>query len=123
MNRTDNSTRLVLQRMHKAGSSAVEIATAIGKSVQTVRNLIKLDDDKLLVEPSKNTRKPSLDLEALKQHFTDHKFDYNSEIAKVFGTCKSTIHKWRHRLGFKRKKAKTTYKEADDKLKKTSNHS
>lgn len=120
MNRTDNSTRLVFQRMNKAGLSAVEIAKAIGKTTQTVRNLKKLDDDKLLVEPSKNTRKPSLDLEALKQHFTDNKFDYNIEVAKVFGKCKSTIHKWRQKLGFKHKKARTTYREADEILKKTS---
>lgn len=120
MNRTDNSTRLVFQRMNKAGSSAVEIAKAIGKTTQTVRNLRKLDDDKLLIEPSKNTRKPSLDLVALKQHFTDNKFDYNSEVAKVFGKGKSTIQKWRSKLGFKRKKARTTYREADEILKKTS---
>jgi transposase len=121
MNRTDNSTRKVFQRMSKMGSSAVEIAKAIGKTRQTVYNLKKQDEDKLLIEPSKNTRKPTFDVEALKQHFTDNKFAFNKEIGKVFSKGKSTIHRWRNKLGFKRKKAKTTYKESDDELKKTSN--
>jgi transposase len=121
MNRTDNQTRKIFQRMHKAGLSAVEIAKLIGKSRQTVYNLKKLDEDKLLLEPDKNTRKPTFDLDALNTHFMDNKFDFNYEVAAVFKKGKSTIHRWRHKLGFNRKKAKTTYKEADDELKKTSN--
>jgi transposase len=121
MNRTDNSTRKVFQRMNKIGSSAVEIAKAIGRSRQTVYNLKKQNDDKLLIEPSKNTRKPTFDVEALKKYFTDNNFAFNKEIGKVFGKGKSTIHRWRNKLGFKRKKAKTTYKESDDELKKTLN--
>jgi transposase len=107
--------------MVKMGSSTTEIAKAIGKSRQTVYNLKKQDDDKLLLVPSKNTRKPTFDVEVLKQYFTDNKFAFNKEIGKVFGKSKSTIHRWRNKLGFKRKKAKTTYKESNDELKKTSN--
>jgi transposase len=107
--------------MNKAGFSAVEIAKLIGRSRQTVYNLKKLDEDKMFVEPDKNTRKPTFDLEDLNTYFKDNKFDFNYEIAVVFKKGKSTIHRWRHKLGFNRKKAKTTYKESDENLKKTSN--
>jgi transposase len=122
MNRADNQTRKVFQRMNKGGSSAVEIAKAIGKTRQTVYNLRKLEDDKLLVETSKNTRIASFDVEALKQYITDNPFDFNKEVGIVFGKSKSTIDRWRHKLGFKRKKAKTTYREANQELKKTLNN-
>jgi hypothetical protein len=121
MNRTDNSTRLVFQRMNKASSSAVAIAAAIGRSRQTVYNLRKIESDKLLVEPNKNTRKPTFDVDALKQHITDKPFEFNKEVGLVFKKGKSTIHRWRYKLGFKRKKARTTYREADSELKKTLN--
>jgi transposase len=122
MNRTDNQTRKVFQRMNKAGSSAMAISAAIGKNIQTIYNLRKISDDKLLLEPNKSTRKPSFDVAALKKYITDNPFAFNKEIGLVFGKSKNTIQKWRHRLGFRRKKAKTTYKEADKELKKTLNH-
>jgi transposase len=119
MYRTDNSTRQVFQRMHRAGKSTREIATAIGRTVQTVNSLKKLSDEELFTEPNKSTRTPSFDIEKLRQYITDNPFAYNTEIGRVFNKGKSTIHRWRHRLGFKRKKAKTTYKESDVELKKT----
>lgn len=119
MNRTDNQTRKVFQRMNKAGSSAVSIAAAIGRSIQTVYNLRKVEDDKLLIQPSFNTRKPTFDLDQLKKHITQKPFEFNTEVGLVFKKSKSTIQRWRSKLGFKRKKAKTTYKESNDELKKT----
>jgi hypothetical protein len=96
MNRTDNQTRKVSQRMNKAGSSAMAIAAAIGKNIQTIYNLRKISDDKLLLEPNKSTRKPSFDVEALKKYIADNPFALNKEIGLVFGKSKNTIQKWRH---------------------------
>ena len=107
--------------MNKAGFSAVLIAAAIGRNIQTVYNLRKVESVKLLVEPDKNTRKPTFDLDELKKHITDKPFAFNKEVGLVFKKSKSTIQRWRSRLGFKRKKAKTTYKEANVELKKTFN--
>ena len=42
MNRTDNQTRKVFQRMNKAGSSVAAIAIAIGKTKQTVHTPLPL---------------------------------------------------------------------------------
>ena len=120
MNRTDNQTRKVFQRMNKAGSSAAAIAIAIGKTKQTVHNLRKLSDEELFAEPNQSNGKPTFDVIKLKQYITDNPFEFNKEVAIVFGVKKSTIQRWRHRLGFKRKKVKTTYKEANQDLKKTS---
>ena len=120
MNRTDNQTRKVFLRMNKAGLSAVSIAAAIGRSIQTVYNLQKVEENKLLLEPDKNTRKPTFNLGDLKKHIEDNPFEFNKEVGLVFKKSKSTIQRWRSKLGFRRKKAKTTYKEANDELKKTS---
>ena len=121
MYRTDNQTRKVFQRMNNTGSSAVAIAAAIGTSTQTVYNLRKLDDNQLLKESSKNTRKPTIDLDKLKKYIVDNPFAFNKEIALIFNKDTNTIQKWRYRLGFRRKKARTTYKESNNELKKTSN--
>lgn len=120
MNKSSKDLRLVFQRMNKAGLSAVEIADAIGKTRQTVYNWRKIDDVKLFIEPEKNTRKPSIDLVEFKKYIEDNPFVFNRELAKRFNCGLKTAHKWRHRLGFKRKKAKTTYRESNEELKKTS---
>jgi transposase len=83
MNRTDNQTRKVFQRMNKAGLSAVAIAAAIGRSIQTIYNLSKVESNKLLIEPSKNTRKPTIDLDDLKKHITDKPFEFNKEVGLI----------------------------------------
>ena len=107
--------------MNKAGLSAVSIAAAIGRSIQTVYNLQKVEENKLLLELGKNTRKPTFNLSDLKKYIEDNPFEFNKEVGLVFKKSKSTIQRWRSKLGFRRKKAKTTYKEANDELKKTSN--
>lgn len=122
MNRVNNTLRDVFQRMNNSGSSITAIAVAIGKTTQTVRNLKKIETGKLFELPSKSTRKPTFDVEALKKHIEDNPFDFDRERGKVFGKHKTTIQRWRSKLGFKRKKAKTTYREADEDLKKTLNH-
>jgi hypothetical protein len=105
--------------MKKLGSSAVLIAATTGVKIRNIYNWDKLSEEELLVEPNKNTRKPTFDIEALKQYITENPFAFNKEISKVFGKHENTIQYWRSKLGFKRKKAKTTYREADDELKKT----
>ncbi len=124
MRRINSELRKVFIRMNKTGRSAKEISETIGVKIRTIFNwkqiVSKQNGERLLLtEPPKNTRKPLLDLIKLKQHIIDNPFAFNKEIAVVFGVKKSTIHKWRHRLGFKRKKAKTTHREADQELKKT----
>ena len=120
MNRKNTSLREIFLRMLKAGKKVVEIAQTLGVSRQTIHSWKKLDEIKLLTEPSKNTRKPPQKLEELREYITQNPFAFNREIAKALETNKSNIQRWRRRLGFKRKKAKTTYKEADPELKKSS---
>ena len=81
MNRTDNHTRKVFQRMNKAGSSVAAIAIAIGKTKQTVHNLRKLSDEELFAEPKQSNRKPTFDTAAQtiyhrqsmsRSHFSQH---------------------------------------------------
>jgi Transposase len=119
MNKTDIELRKVYLRMKKLGSSAVSIAAATGVKIRSVYNWGKLTDEEILHEPDKNTRKPSFDIEALKKYITDNPFAFNKEVGEVFGKHENTIQYWRSKLGFKRKKAKTTYREADQELKKT----
>lgn len=119
MNKTDIELRKVYLRMKKLGSSAVEIAAATGVKIRSVKDWANLTEEEILREPNKSTRKPTFDIEALKKYITDNPFAFNKEIGKVFGKHQNTIQYWRSKLGFKRKKAKTTYREADDELKKT----
>ena len=121
MNKSSKDLRQVFLRMNKAGLSAVAIAATIGLSRQTVYNWRNTLEDKLLVDISYSTRKPSIDLVEFKKYIEDNPFVFNRELAAKFKRGIKTVHKWRHKLGFKRKKAKTTYKEANDELKKTSN--
>ena len=119
MNKSSKDLRQVFLRMNKAGSSAVEIAKVIGKTRQTIYNWRNTEEGKLLTDQKLNTRKPSIDLVLFKKYVEDNPFAFNRELAFKFNSCIKTVHKWKNRLGFKRKKAKTTYKEADQDLKKT----
>ena len=119
MNKSSKDLRQVFLRMNKSGISAIEIAKVIGKSRQTVHNWKNTQEDKLLSDPKSSTRVPSIDLVAFEKYIQDNPFAYNRELAVEFNICNKTAHKWKLRLGFKRKKAKTTYKEADEDLKKT----
>ena len=119
MNKSSKDLRQVFLRMNKAGLSAVAIAATIGTSRQTVYNWRNTLEDKLLVDINYSTRKPSIDLVEFKKYIEENPFVFNRELAAKFKRGIKTVHKWRHKLGFKRKKAKTTYKEANDELKKT----
>jgi transposase len=119
MNRTSLDLRQVFLRLNEAKKPVVEIAAIIGVSRQTIYNWRKIEKEKLLTEPSKTTVKPSFDISELKDYIIANPFAFNKEIAVVFGKSKNTIQKWRSRMGFKRKKAKTSYKEADLELKKS----
>ena len=120
MNKSSKDLRQVFLRMNKAGSSAVSIAKVIGKTRQTVYNWRNTEEQKLLSNPNKSTYVEPDFIPKLKQYFENNPFDFNKEIGTKFDLGKSSIHRWRHKLGFKRKKAKTTYREADSDLKKTS---
>lgn len=121
MNKSSKDLRQVFLRMNKAGSSAVSIAATIGLSRQTVYNWRNIQEDKLLVDNNYSTRKPSINLDEFKKYIEENPFVFNKELAVKFNRGIKTVHKWRHKLGFKRKKAKTIYREADVELKKTLN--
>ena len=120
MNKTNIELRKVYLRMKKLGSSDTSIADATGIKIRNFRNWNKLTEEELLHQPDKNTRKPTFDTRKLKQYIIDNPFAFNKEVAIVFNVTKSTIQRWRSKLDFRRKKAKTTYQEADIELKKTS---
>lgn len=121
MNRNSNEIRQVFLRLYKANKSISEIAQILGLTRQTIYNWKKLEESKLLTIPSLNTRKPPAKLQELNEYIKQNPFAFNKEIAKELNTSKSSIQRWRQRLNISRKKAKTTYKESDIELKKTSN--
>jgi transposase len=120
MNKTDIELRKVYLRMKKLGKSNKEVSESTGVCQSTIRNWKNFTEEQLLSEPSKSTRKPTFDIEVLQQHFQDNPLSFNKEVAEVIGKTKSTIQRWRHKLGFTRKKVKTTYKEADQSKKNSS---
>lgn len=124
MNRTSNDLRKLFLRLKNQGKGIIEIANIVGVSRQTVNNWNKViaeyGEERFLKEPSKSTRKPSIDLKLLKKYIEENPSAFNKEIAIVFNSSKNVIQKFRQRLGFNRKKFKTTYKESDPELKKSS---
>jgi transposase len=120
MNRNNNQIREIFLRMQKAGKSVIEIAQTLGVKRQTIYNWKALKEEELLKEPSKTTRETKLDLVKFKEYLEKNPFAFHREVAEVFGMKKSAAHKWRKKLGLTRKKAKTTYKESDEELKKSS---
>jgi transposase len=119
MNRTKNEVRQIFLNMKAAGFSINEIVKATGKARQTIYNWINLGEDKLLENNYKNYQTPSIDLEKLKQYMTENPCAINREAAEHFGCCIKTIHKWKVKLGFTRKKVRRTYREADENKKKS----
>lgn len=124
MNKTHISVRKVFLLMNKLDKNVSDIAKSVGLSIRTIYNwkaLVKKDggEEKLLSEPASSTRKPTFIVADLKLRIEQNPFEFNKELAIVFGKSDSTIQRWRHKLGFKRKKAKTTYREANLELKKT----
>lgn len=125
MNKTHIKLRQVFLRMNTAKKSVSEIAEFTGVNVRTIYNWKKLltesdGEKRLLSQPSKTTYTTNLNLVLLESHFTDHPFEFHAETGRVFNRSRSTIQRWRSKLGFKRKKSKTVYREASDELKKTS---
>lgn len=57
--------------------------------------------------------KPRFDIESFKQICQDNPTMFHKEIVKLTTIKKSAVCLWRKKLGFKRKKAQKTYKEAD----------
>jgi hypothetical protein len=125
MNKTSLDLRKVLIRMYNNSKSANEISIATGIKIRTVYdylNILKQEDGEGIVlrNPKPNIQPPSVDLEKLKQYYKSNPFAFDRETGKVFGVAKSTIGKWRNKLGLKRKKAKTRYRESDIESKKNS---
>jgi transposase len=123
MNKTSLDLRRVLIRMSDNSKSAKEISEATGIKLRTTQNYLHIlkktnGKDLVLTNPNPNTRIPSIDLEKLKQFYQDNPFAFDKEVGKVFGVSKSTVGKWRNKLGLKRKKAKTIYRESNDESKK-----
>ena len=121
MNRKSRDLRRIYLRLKKQGKSVIEIAGILNVSRQTIYNWQKLTEESIFKEPPKSTRSPSLNLNTLKEYIDNNPFLLNREIAEVFNCSKNTIQKWRQRLGFTRKKAKSKYKEANPELKKSLN--
>lgn len=89
MNRTSNDLRKVFLRMHKMGKKVAEIAQILGVKRQTIHQWQKIGENQLLIEPSKNTRKP-LQIAKFQEYVDQNPFAFNKEIAPVFGVTKST---------------------------------
>ena len=120
MNRKNNTIREIFQRMHKMGKKVAEIAQILGIKRQTIYAWKKFSEASLMLESGKKTRQTKLDLVKFQEYLEENPTKFNREIGEVFGIKKSAAHKWKKRLGFTRKKAKTSYKEADLALKKSS---
>jgi transposase len=119
MNRISNDLRKAFFRMQKMGKKVTEIAQILGVKRQTIHKWKKIDENQLLIEPSKNTRKPPFQLGGLKEYIQKNPFAFNKEVAIILKTNKTNIQRWRKKLGLTRKITKTSYKEADLELKKS----
>lgn len=123
MARTNNEIRKIFLRLNNQNKKPIEIANILGLARQTITNWkarIKNKPESQLLEIGNKGGKPSkLDIEALKVEFESNRFGLNREIAQKFGVSKSLIQYFRQRLGYTKKVANTTYKEADPELKKT----
>lgn len=110
--------------MLKMSKSTSEIAQVLGVSRRTIFNWKKIvkeyNEDKLFTEPSKTTVKPSFNTQELKEFMLANPSNFYKETAKKFNKSISTIHRYSKKFGITRKKFKTTYKESDPELKKSS---
>ena len=70
MNKTNLELRKILIRMHKMGKSVAEISKITEIKIRTVYNYLKnqKNDENILSDPPKNTRKPSLELDKLQKY-------------------------------------------------------
>jgi hypothetical protein len=119
MSRKSNDLRKVYLTQKKVGMSDTKIAILLCISRQTTFVWGKMSEERLLQPVPKPIKRPSIDLEALKQYYINNPFSFDWETALVFGVAKQTIQKWRSYLKITRKVATTTYKDALPELKKT----
>ena len=82
MNRKNNSIREIFQRMHKMGKKVAEIAQILGVKRQTIHQWKKMGENQLLIEPSKNTRKP-LEIAKFQEYVDQNPFAFNPEPLKL----------------------------------------
>ena len=120
MNKTSLELRKVYLRMKKLNKPVEEIAEVIGVTIRSVKNWSKLTEEEILHEPNKITHTTKLDLIKFKDYIQANPTMFNKEIGEVFGIKKTNVSKWIYKLGFVRKQVRTTYREADPELKKTS---
>ena len=113
MNKTSLELRKVYLRMKKLNKPSKEIANVIGVTVRSIKNWSKLTEEEILHQPNKVTHSTKLDLVKFKEYIEANPTMFLREIGEVFGIKKTNVSKWIHKLGFKRKKTRTTYREAD----------
>ena len=123
MSRTSNDLRKVFLNLYKKGSKPIEIASILNVTRQTVTNWIrriKLNSEENFFNIYKPKGRPlTINIDELKKEFEINRTAYNREIADKFNSNDSTIAYWRHKLGYSKKKARTTYKESNPELKKS----
>ena len=95
--------------MKKLNKPSKEIADVIGVTVRSIKNWSKLTEEEILREPNKITHSTKLDLVKFKEYIEANPTKFLREIGEVFGIKKSTVGKWIHKLGFVRKRTRTTY--------------
>jgi transposase len=117
MSRTSNDLRKVFLNLYKKGSKPIEIANILNVTRQTVTNWIrriKLNSEENFFDIYKPKGRPlTINIDELKKEFETNRTAYNREIADKFNSNDSTIAYWRHKLGYSKKKARTTYKESN----------
>jgi transposase len=118
MNRKGNDIRKLYKKLKQEGREQKEICSIIGISEVTTCVWNKIPDDLFLTEPNKSTRKPSIDLNQLKELNCDNPMATNEELGKILNCSKNIVQKYRQKLGFKRKVTTKTYLESDEELKK-----
>jgi transposase len=123
MNRASNELRKVFVNLYNEGIKSDKIAKTIGLTGRTVRYWIKLikneGETRLFQTFESVSQKSKLDLQALKKEFETNKTAFNREIASKFNCSTATIERYRHKWHYTKKKGRTKYKEADEKLKKS----
>jgi uncharacterized protein YjcR len=123
MSRTSNEVRKIFINLYNQGIKSEKIGETLGITGRTVRNWITLVKDqgqnRLMKIFKPKTMTTFLDLDKLKQEFETNKTAFNREIAVKFNCSTKTIEQWRKRFGYTKKKGRTTYRESNPALKKT----
>lgn len=122
--RISNEIRKVFIRLFHSSMNPTDIAKTLDVSIKTVYNWMTVYVDKgeegfLFIDNSKPRRLSDDELTLIFSD-KDNLSRFNYELEELTGLKKSSIHKYRTKLGFKLKKVKTIFKEANPELKKTS---